>query len=36
MATAEFPATVAHLVARQAISEAITTVQRGIDRGVWP
>lgn len=33
MATAEFPATVGHLVARQAISEAITTVQRGIDRG---
>ncbi len=33
MGTAEFPAEVAHLVARDAISEAISTVQRGIDRG---
>lgn len=30
---AEIPAAVANLVARQAITEAITTVQRGIDRG---
>lgn len=33
MATADHPAKVANLVARQAIREAITTVQRGLDRG---
>ncbi|MDH3641874.1 MAG: nuclear transport factor 2 family protein [Gammaproteobacteria bacterium] len=33
MPTVELPAALEELVARQAISEAITTVQRGIDRG---
>ncbi len=33
MPVAELPVALEALIARQAISEAITTVQRGIDRG---